>query len=83
MKLPFFEASIPERITASAREILDTRPRCPYCTAADGSAIRTGLPGNACENCMNTGYLDQCPVCGGDCAGANPPVYNCPMRGDK
>lgn len=24
---------------------------CPYCP--DGS--RTGLPGNACENCMNTG----------------------------
>jgi len=24
---------------------------CPYC--ADGA--RTGLPGNACENCMNTG----------------------------
>lgn len=22
----------------------------------------------------------QCPVCGGDCAGANPPVTFCPMR---
>ena len=21
-----------------------------------------------------------CPVCGGDCAGANPPVYDCPMK---
>jgi hypothetical protein len=21
-----------------------------------------------------------CPVCGGDCAGANPPVLYCPMR---
>ena len=21
-----------------------------------------------------------CPVCGGDCAGANPPVVYCPMR---
>lgn len=21
-----------------------------------------------------------CPICGGDCAGANPPVTNCPMR---
>ena len=21
----------------------------------------------------------QCPLCGGDCAGANPPVYDCPM----
>lgn len=21
-----------------------------------------------------------CPVCGGDCASANPPVYGCPMR---
>lgn len=21
-----------------------------------------------------------CPVCGGDCAGANPPVIDCPMR---
>lgn len=27
--------------------------RCPYCK--DG--IRTGLPGNACENCMNTGEI--------------------------
>lgn len=23
---------------------------CPYCTG-----VLTGLPGNACENCMNTG----------------------------
>ncbi len=34
--------------------ILDTAPRvkvsCPYCQSAG-----TGLPGNACENCMNTG----------------------------
>ncbi|AZO45915.1 hypothetical protein EJ076_34950 [Mesorhizobium sp. M7D.F.Ca.US.005.01.1.1] len=22
----------------------------------------------------------DCPVCGGDCAGANPPVYHCPMQ---
>lgn len=22
-----------------------------------------------------------CPVCGGDCASANPPVYACPMKG--
>ncbi|MBZ9894195.1 hypothetical protein LB545_07540 [Mesorhizobium sp. BR1-1-6] len=22
----------------------------------------------------------DCPVCGGDCAGANPPVYHCPMK---
>ena len=21
-----------------------------------------------------------CPVCGGDCASANPPILNCPMR---
>lgn len=27
------------------------RPACEYC----GPGIRTGLPGNACENCMNTG----------------------------
>lgn len=27
--------------------------RCPYC---DGKY--TGLPGNACENCMNTGYVE-------------------------
>jgi hypothetical protein len=23
---------------------------------------------------------EVCPVCGGDCAGANPPVVSCPMR---
>jgi hypothetical protein len=22
----------------------------------------------------------DCPICGGDCAGANPPVYQCPMK---
>jgi len=34
--------------------ILDTASRdeapCPYC-----QGVRTGLPNNACENCMNTG----------------------------
>jgi hypothetical protein len=25
---------------------------CEYC----GTGRHTGLPGNACENCMNTGY---------------------------
>jgi hypothetical protein len=29
----------------------ERRP-CRYC----GPGVRTGLPGNACENCMNTGY---------------------------
>lgn len=76
-----YNPAIPAVITETARKIIrDSRPVCPYCTAPDGSTIFTGLPGNACENCMNTGYLDQCPICGGDCAGANPPVYNCPMR---
>lgn len=32
------------------------RPPCEYC----GNGKRTGLPGNACENCMNTGYADAC-----------------------
>lgn len=27
------------------------RPNCEYC----GPGVSTGLPGNACENCMNTG----------------------------
>jgi hypothetical protein len=22
----------------------------------------------------------DCPICDGDCAGANPPVYNCPLK---
>jgi hypothetical protein len=26
-------------------------------------------------------YSPQCPVCGGDCASANPPAMNCPKRG--
>jgi hypothetical protein len=30
------------------------RARCPYCLPG----IITGLPGNACENCMNTGWVD-------------------------
>lgn len=42
------------------------------------------------DHLIDTGYYDitpeqerelegrDCPVCGGDCAGANPPVYNCP-----
>lgn len=25
----------------------------------------------------------DCSVCGGDCAGANPPVYNCPVEAAK
>lgn len=25
---------------------------------------------------------EQCPVCGGDCAAANPPVTNCPLRSE-
>lgn len=33
------------------------RPVCPYCS--DGKY--TGLPGGACENCMNTGYADVGP----------------------
>lgn len=37
---------------ALAESVLDlVRAPCPYCS--DGK--RTGLPGNACENCMNTG----------------------------
>lgn len=28
---------------------------CPYC----GDGKYTGLPGNACENCMNTGLRDR------------------------
>lgn len=30
------------------------REPCAYC----GDGKRTGLPGNACENCMNTGYAN-------------------------
>lgn len=26
---------------------------------------------------------EQCPVCGGDCAVANPPVMNCPLRSEE
>lgn len=38
-----------------------------------------------CWPCMNASQSEQqqysdCPLCGGDCAGANPPVVNCPMR---
>jgi hypothetical protein len=42
------------RITAAGREhlaALDSRLACEYC----GPGKRTGLPGNACENCMNAG----------------------------
>lgn len=31
---------------------------CPYCC----NGQRTGLPGNACENCMNTGLADPTAV---------------------
>jgi hypothetical protein len=24
--------------------------------------------------------IKECPRCGGDCVGANPPVYNCPVQ---
>src|SRR3954462_5177751 len=34
------------------RAKLDALAPCEYC----GSGKRTGLPGNACEHCMNTGY---------------------------
>jgi hypothetical protein len=25
----------------------------------------------------------QCPLCGGDCSSANPPVWDCPMRKEE
>lgn len=31
---------------------MDALARCEYC----GEGKHTGLPGGACENCMNTGY---------------------------
>jgi hypothetical protein len=45
------------------------------------------------DHLIDSGYYDitpeqerereeQCSVCGGDCAGANPPPYNCPNRRD-
>lgn len=35
---------------------------CEYC----GPGIHTGLPGNACENCMNTGLkYPECQTCNG------------------
>lgn len=39
--------------------------RALYEAAANAHAILEGRP-------------DECPVCNGDCAGANPPVFNCP-----
>ncbi len=36
------------------REYDRNKKRCQYC----GPGRRTGLPGNACENCMGTGYDD-------------------------
>jgi len=42
----------PEQLEAIApTTAVPSAERCPYCS--DGK--RTGLPGNACENCMNTG----------------------------
>ncbi len=34
--------------------VQEWREPCHYC----GDGKRTGLPGNACENCMNTGYAN-------------------------
>lgn len=35
----------------------DDREPCPYCRD-----VYTGLPGSACENCMNTGLLNPSPT---------------------
>jgi hypothetical protein len=43
------------------KEVRIDRDRCPYCV--DG--VRTGLPGNACENCMNTGLRNP-PILSND-----------------
>jgi hypothetical protein len=32
------------------------------------------------ENALRTYYEMACPICSGDCASANPPVYMCPSK---
>lgn len=34
----------------------------------------------SCPDCDGTGAQWYCPLCGGDCSAANPPVVNCPMH---
>lgn len=50
---------------------------CPKCGAvAFGNA--------ACERCREEWpKLGICPVCGGDCSAANPPMAYCPVRDGK
>ena len=55
---------------------------CPDCGA---TRAQTGAFGFACahERCPAFAQVppdDACPVCHADCAGANPPVMNCPVR---
>lgn len=40
--------------TAAIKSHNDNRAPCPCCTG-----VRTGLPGNACENCMNVGTVPR------------------------
>jgi hypothetical protein len=48
---------------------------CPFCSAV--SFNLNDVRESYCGRCHR---FADCPVCGGDCAGANPPVSYCPMR---
>lgn len=48
---------------------------CPVCLA---SHLLRHWPHSPAVDAVPAGEVD-CNVCGGDCAGANPPVMNCPM----
>jgi hypothetical protein len=51
-------------------EWIDSRAACEYC----GPGVYTGLPGNACENCMNTGDRDPEKRAELEAALASPPA---------
>lgn len=57
---------MPEHVEQLARGV-----DCPpiHLNAAHGFTVPVYVTGD-----------DMCPVCSGDCAGANPPVMNCPMQ---
>lgn len=58
--IPLYDPEYTASITAEARKLLlssEYREPCEYC----GPGKLTGLPGNACENCMNTGLKYPTP----------------------
>lgn len=73
MSQPFADASaLIDEIEPILRRAFREHPQpCRYC----GPGVRTGLPGNACENCMGTGLHDPAALQPSSAADAKPVAF--------